>query len=230
MLSTFVLAIHTPETRYSVAQTTIEQRNILNIENRYGTEFTQPFGGYGMKGASQGSFGLKGAEEGTSVLSTNAFIPRGRDPSKISNYYASARGYQIINEHVELAPVALELTSRPQINGTPQGNARIISRKPTGIGIPQATVVLRTKDLPPIKPYYVYEAWLVDEDTATSMSLGIFQPAPVGRVATLSYTSALPLDPFESIIVTTEPFPDSNPMPGQVVLAGDIEEKIVRSK
>jgi hypothetical protein len=61
------------------------------------------------------------------------------------------------------------------------------------------------------------------------MSLGIFQPSDIGRVASLDYTSSTPLDPFESIVVTTEPFPDSNPMPGEVVLAGDIKEKITRS-
>jgi len=229
LLSSLVVAIHTQETRYAVEQTTIEQRNILFTENRFGQEYVKPLGGYGSKGASRGSFGEKGEEEGASLLKSNAFIPRGRDPSKISNYYISARGYRIINTYVELKPTDLELTSRPQINGTPQGHARVISTKPDDVYMIEGTVLLRTKDLPPLAPNFIYEAWLVDEDTGTSMSLGIFQPSTIGRIASLKYNVVTPLDAFESIIVTTEPFPDEDPRPGPVVLAGDIKEKVVRS-
>jgi hypothetical protein len=228
-LSSLVFAIHTPETRYSVEQTLIEQRDIYFTQNRFGQGYVKPLGGYGKEGASAGSYGRKGAEEGASTLATNAFIPRGRDPSKISNYYSSARGYQIIDEYVELEPVGIELTSRPQINGTPKGYARVISMKHNQLYLPQATVVLRVRDLVPISPDYIYEAWLVDEDTATSLSLGIFQPSEISRVANIEYKNSIPLDAFESIVVTTEPFPDENPGPGQVVLAGNIKQKIVRT-
>lgn len=229
LLSSLSFAIHTQETRYAVEQTTIEQREIVQRENRYGIGYAKPFGGFGEKGSSQGSFGKEGGEEGASILSTNAFIPRGRDPSKISNYYASARGYQIINTYVKLDAVGLELTSRPQINGSPEGHARIINRRPNELYLPQGTVILRTRDLVPLRPYYIYEAWLVDEDTGSSMSIGLLQPSEIGRIAELAYTVTGSFEPFESIVVTTEPFPDDNPMPGQVVLAGSIKEKNVRT-
>lgn len=229
-LSSFVLAIHTPETRYSVDQTTIEQRNIYHSENRYGIGYVKPLGGYGMKGASSGSLGFTGVEEGAKTLATNSFIARGRNPGAISNYYASARGYQITNKYVELASASGLLTMRPQINGTPEGHVRIISKKPNQLYLPQLTVLLRTRDLVPLSPGYIYEAWLVDEDTAYSMSLGIFQPSEIGRIGTLSHISTHSADPFESIIVTTEPFPDTDPRPGQVVLAGDLKPKVVRAQ
>ena len=229
VLSTVVLAIHTAETRYAVEQSTIEQRNILFTENRYGQGYVKPFGGFGFKGASRGSFGFKGEEEGASNLPYNAFIKRGRNPGTISNYYASARGYPITNLYVELKPTNLQLTSRPQINGSPQGHARIINNRPHDVDLIEAVVHLRTKDLPPIAPDSIYELWLVDEDTGYSMSLGLFQPSAISRITTLQYRTVTPLDPFDSIIVTTEPFPDDNPMPGEVILSGDLKQNQVRS-
>lgn len=229
-LSAAVVAIHTPETRYSVEQTSIEQRNILHTENRYGQLYVKPLGGYGKEGASQGSFGKEGAEEGASNLPYNSFIPRGRDPGKISNSYASAKGYQVINIYVELKPVSVQYLARPQITGSPQGHARIISRKKADVGLIQADIELRTRDLPPTSNLSrVYEAWLVDEDTGTTMSLGIFQGGSYDRIATLRYKSMTPLDPFETIVVTQEPFPDNDPRPGEIFLSGDLKPNIVRT-
>jgi hypothetical protein len=229
-LSAAAVAIHTPETRYSVEQTTIEQRNIVHTENRYGQQYVKPLGGYGKEGASQGSFGRKGAEEGASNLPYNSFIARGRDPGKISNAYASAKGYQVINKYVKLEPVSVQYLSRPQVAGSPQGHARIISRKKADVGLIQADIELRTRDLPPTSNLTrIYEAWLVDEDTGTTMSIGIFQPGSYDRVATLRYKSITPLDPFETIIVTQEPFPDNDPRAGEIFLSGDLKTNIVRT-
>ena len=230
-MSIAVYAIHTAETRYSVEQTTIEQRDILQTQNRYGLPYVKPLGGFGSKGASRGSFGFKGNEQGASNLATNAFILRGRDPSKISNAYASARGYQIINEYVKLDPVKFAVTARPQITGSPEGHARVISKKDKGLYLPIGTVVLRTRDLPALAPEEVYEAWLVDEDTGTSFSIGIFQPSNIGRVALLKYEAIMPLNPFESLMVSIEPYPDEDPRPsGEIVLSGIIGTKSVRAR
>ncbi|MEM2916009.1 MAG: anti-sigma factor [Candidatus Woesearchaeota archaeon] len=217
---------YTAETRYSWYQSTIVPRDIVFSSNRYWMNYVKPYGGYGAKAASRGSFGMKGEEEGASNLPYNDFIPRGSDPSAISNYYASARGYHIVNKYVELEPVGLGLVSRPQINGTPKGYARVVNIKDNGVGFPLATVFFRTKDLPPLAPEFLYELWLVDEDTGYSMSLGLFQPANIGRVASLDYKSVVPLWPFDSMMVTIEPFPDDNPMPGQVILSGLLKEGV----
>ncbi len=217
---------YTAETRYSWDQTTIVPRDIVFSSNRYWMDYVKPYGGYGTKGASRGSFGMKGEEEGASNLPYNDFIPRGRDPSAISNYYASARGYHIVNKYVELESADIGLVSRPQINGTPKGYARVVNIKEHGVGFPVATVYFRTKDLPPLAPEYLYELWLTDEDTGYAMSLGLFQPAGIGRVASLDYESVVPVWVFDSMMVTIEPFPDENPLPGQVILSGLLKEGV----
>ncbi len=211
LLSSIAFAVqegYTSETRYAVSPGPTVARDIVFSSNRYGQSY------------------FKGEEEGASVLQYNAFIPRGRDPTKISNYYASARGYHIVNEYVELGTADLTLITRPQINGTPEGYARIISIADGGSQIPVGTVYLRTRNLPPLAPDYIYEAWLVDEDSGYSMSLGFFQPAGIGRVTSLDYEVITPLWPFDSIMVTIEPFPDMNPGPGQVVVAGILKQGV----
>jgi hypothetical protein len=229
MMSYVALAVqqgYTSETRYAVSPSISVKRDIVFSSNRYGMTYVKPYGGFGAKAASRGSFGAKGEEEGASNLPYNDWIPQGSNPGKISNYYASARGYHIVNKYVELASADLALVSRPQINGTPTGYARVISIKPYQVGIPQGTVFFRTKDLPPLYPDFLYEAWLVDEDTGYSMSLGSFQPAGIGRVTTLEYTITTPLWPFDSMMVTIEPFPDDDPTPGMPVLQGILREGI----
>ncbi len=217
---------YTAETRYSWDQTTIVPRDIVFSANRYWQTYVKPYGGYGAKGASRGSFGMKGEEEGASNLPYNDFIPRGRDPAAISNSYANARGYHIVNKYVELESGDLGLVSRPQINGTPKGYARVVNIKEDGTGFPVANVYFRTKDLPPLAPEYLYELWLADEDTGYAMSLGLFQPAGIGRVASLDYESVVPVWSFDSMMVTIEPFPDYDPSPGQVILSGVLKEGV----
>ncbi len=228
IFSIAVVAIHTAETRYTVDPPTAEKRDIVTIENRYGVGYVNPLGGFGAKGASRGSFGFKGGEEGASVLATNSFIVRGRSPAKISNSYASARGYRIINKYVKLESVTNTVVYRPQINGTPEGHARVISNRPQGNYLTVGTVVMRTRDLPKLDGF-VYETWLVDEDTGYYMSLGIFLTSQIGRIGTFKYKSSTAFDPFENIVVTIEPFPDKDPSPGPIVLSGLIEENIVRA-
>jgi hypothetical protein len=229
VLSSVVIATqtgYTAETRYSWDQSTIVPRDIVFSSNRYWMDYVKPYGGYGAKGASRGSFGAKGEEEGASNLPYGDWIPRGRDPEAISNYYASARGYHIINKFIELDSGDLGLVSRPQINGTPKGYARVINIKDEGVGFPVASVYFRSKDLPPLAPEYLYELWLSDEDTGYAMSLGLFQPAAIGRVTMLDYESIVPVWPFDSMIVTIEPFPDYDPRPGQVILSGLLKEGV----
>ncbi len=229
LVSSIAFAIqtgYTSETRYTVSPGPTVARDIVFSSNRYGQSYFWPYGGFGAKSASRGSFGMKGAEEGASVLATNAYIPRGRDPTKISNYYASARGYHIVDEYVELGTADLTLISRPQINGTPNGYARVISIAGADSPIPGGTVYLRTRNLPPLAPEYLYEAWLVDEDSGYSMSMGLFQPAGIGRVTSLDYEVITPLWPFDSIMVTVEPFPDMNPSPGPIVVIGSLKNGV----
>jgi hypothetical protein len=229
VMSSVAVAIqtgYTSETRYTTSPSISVKRDIVFSSNRYGMTYIKPYGGFGAKAASRGSFGMKDAEAGAANLPYGDWIPQGRDPGHISNYYSSARGYTIMNKYVDLAPLDLSLVSRPQINGTPAGYARVISIKDQGVGIPVGTVYLRTKDLPPIAPDFIYEAWLIDEETGYSMSIGLFQPAGIGRVTSLDYQISGPLTSFDSIIVTVEPFPDTNPGPGMAILQGPLKEGV----
>ena len=225
IFSTVTYAIatgYTSETRYATSPSISVKRDIVFSSNRYGQTYVKPYGGFGAKGASRGSFGAKGEEEGASNLPYGDWIPQGQNPQKFSNYYASARGYQILNKYIELNSADLTLVSRPQINGTPMGYARLISIKDQDVGLPMGQIFFRSKDLPPLDPLYLYEAWLVDEDTGYPMSIGLFQPAAIGRITSLELTISTPLTAFDSMMVTVEPFPDDDPTPGPVILEGSI--------
>lgn len=228
---------YTSETRYSLQPGATLERNIVFSANRYYQGYVRPYGGFGAKGSSRGSFGAKGVEEGSSNLASNAFIPNGRNPSAIRNPYSSARGYEVINKYAELTGAATALTSRPQINGTPRGYARIVNYRRHDVGLLDTSIQLRTRDLPPIAPDFTYAAWLVDEETGYAMNVAYFQPTAIGRVTDVffmsvsnSYGGSFPLGPYDTIMVTVQPYPDNDQLPGPVVMAADIRgNKVVSS-
>ncbi len=229
IVSTVVFATqlgYTAETRYTYNPGISVKRDIVFSSNRYGMTYVWPYGGFGSKTASRGSFGQKGSEEGASNLPYGDWIKQGRDPGHISNYYSSARGYTIVNKYIDLLPVDLSLIQRPQINGSPQGYARVISQQSQDTGLPGGTVYFRSKELPPLPPNFIYETWLVDEDTGYSLSIGQFQPANIGRVTSLQYDISSPLTPYDSMMVTLEMYPDDSPQPGMVVLSGVLKEGV----
>lgn len=224
-----VTAIHTQETRYSVEQTTIEQRDILFKENklfsRSGVTYVQPLGGFGFKGASRASFGFKGEEESFSNLATNAFRAQGRNPGRYaSNFYQSTRGTPVVDQAVALRPVTGALiVQRPQITAQTTGAVRVLSRFERELRVPKTTVYLRVLDLPPVEKNQVYEAWLIDEDTGNAQSMGMFNSMAIGRTGTLTWEFQGLVNQFESFGVTVEPYPDTDPSPsGEFVLMGNI--------
>jgi hypothetical protein len=228
---------YTSETRYAVSPGPTLERDIVFSANRYYQGYIKPFGGFGAKGASGGSRGAKGVEEGSLNLPSNAFIPNGRNPAKISNPYASFQGYQNINQYIDLVKPDNSLITRPQINGSPQGYARIVNYRRQQVGLLDTAIQLRTRDLPLIAPYFTYGVWLVDEDTGYTMLLGNLQPQAIGRTADFkfnsipnSYGGSYPLVPFDTMMVTIQPYPDNDQLPGPVVLTGDMRgNKVVVS-
>jgi len=220
LAATLAVAIHTQETRYAVTPSTTEQRNIYFSQNRYGANYTALLGNFGKKGASRGNFGFKGDSSAESNLPYNDYIPQGSNPRKISNYYASSRGYKIIDTTVYLE--GNSLVSRPGVTTLPKGTARVISMHKRSIGLPHGTVFMRVKDLPPVGDDEIYEGWLVDEDSGYSLSMGIFLPATIGRINSLTFDIDYQLNAFDYIMVAREQYPDTDPRPGVSVMTGVI--------
>jgi len=219
VLSAIVIAVHTPETRYSVNPEETEQTTIY-----FGEDYEKPLGGFGSKAASRGSFGLKGTSSVEKTLPYNSFIARGRDPTRISNFDPNMRGSSRRNVYVELEPLQTGLIFQNNFPTTSRGAARLVSEVPGNTGPPRGTVVMQVRDLLPIEKDEVYEAWLVDEDTGYALSMGVFRPVTYGTT-TFNFQTENFLHLYEVIMVTKEPFPDHDKWPGDdVVLVGSIPQ------
>lgn len=142
-------------------------------------------------------------------------------PQRITNYDVRVQDYQI-DYMSSLVPIEAVNQSfftkyRPFY---PRGSARIESRRSRYY--PRAVVKLSTKDLEPsYKRNSVYEAWLYDADTGYRLSLGIFK-GMMGGVGILDYRSNNYLDQYDFVVLTEEPYPDPDPLPGEIVLIGPI--------
>ncbi|MEM4263341.1 MAG: hypothetical protein QW666_00400 [Candidatus Woesearchaeota archaeon] len=194
----------------------------------FGSEYMKPLSGWGLKDITEGYLGFKGATSLTQNLPYNAYISRGRDPQHISNWDPRMRGYTIMNEYVELEPVESKFIAKQGtqfLPGMTAGNARIISNREDGSDMYKTNIYLQMRDLIGIGVTEVYEAWLVDEDTNYPLTIGIFAPATYGGLTSLNFVD-FPhyIYNYDYIMVTKEPFPDSDPNPGEVVLLGKIPQ------
>lgn len=192
-------------------------------------EYTKPLSGYGLKdfsGSPRGA-GFKGMESLQQNLPYNSFITRGRDPSHISNWDPQIRGYTIMNIYVELEPVDPSIIleqGKLFLPGMQAGAARIISNREKGGDMFKTTIYLQARDLVGLGTNEVYEAWLVDEDTAYPLSLGIFVPATYGGLSSMNFEFDHYVHNYDMIMITREPFPDKDPNPGEVILIGDLTQ------
>ncbi len=67
---------------------------------------------------------------------------------------------------------------------------------------------------------YIYEVWLVDQDTGYQHSLGLFIVDQDGYKR-YSFGSDNYINAYDMVVVTKEPYPDTDPRPnGEVVLVG----------
>ncbi|MEM4263340.1 MAG: hypothetical protein QW666_00395 [Candidatus Woesearchaeota archaeon] len=142
-------------------------------------------------------------------------------PQRISNYDTRVQEYKV-STTVELKPPVEKGYDyfAKYLPFYPRGSARLDSRR--NRYYPRSHVVLSTKDIEPsYKKNNVYEAWLYDADTGYRLSLGIFKAA-MGGVGLLEYRGNNYLDPYDFVVVTAEPYPDPDPLPGEVVLIGPI--------
>jgi len=224
ILTTFAYArVLTPQVVYGIPNTTVGQRVIY-----FGEDRSWPLTSYGAKGASSGvgtagDYGAKGTTSTTSNIAWNDFIRRGRDPTHISNSDPRIRGYTIRDVVVDLEPVDADWVMQNDFITRSKGTARIISDYDDvkGVDPPRTKVTLRVLNLPPLEQSQIYQAWLVDEDTGYPLSIGMFR-APMTGISNLDFDASMSALIYDMIVVTVEPFPDTDLHPGMPVLVGMI--------
>lgn len=192
----------------------------------FGLEYERQYLNYGMKGPTDRMMntGGKSAFSGVFNLDTNSFTNMGRTPGHISNWDPNVRGYARLDVSVPLLPnIPLDLLVGPNAALT-KGTARIISLGDAyGAGLnkpaPRTQFFLQAVNLPPVGTDEVYEAWLFDEDTEYPLSLGLLQVG-AGITTGLFFEINRKVDMFDAVMITKEPFPDTDPNPGEIVLYG----------
>lgn len=199
----------------------------------FGEDFSKPYAWEGIKYRTVGNQGLKGATSVQSNLPYNEYIKYARNPSHISNFDPRMRGYTIMNEFVDLAPVELPSymnAGKQLLPNQPSGAIRITSTRDSKgqqrSYMPRATIQLRVGYLPELSSYEVYEAWLIDEDTDYVLSLGRIIPPGTGQLSTLNFEIANDVYNYDYAMVTIERFPEfrqRGPL-GDVVLIGSIPQ------
>ncbi len=195
----------------------------------FGQNYTKPYVGFGLKGASSGhggsavTYGRRGVREVDAPIAYSSFFRYGRNPGSISMVSAGMRGYEVVDAVVELEPVGFDYVAVNTIPAVPKGTARVLStltRK--GGATPKGTVILQIANMPPLDAEEVYEAWLYDEESNYSMSIGLLKPQ-VSSMSRLAFNVDYNLESFDEIMVTKEFYPDLDPRPGKKILSGRIE-------
>ena len=195
----------------------------------FGYGYQPPFTNFGAKGPTyrMTNTGAKSGYSATFNLDTNDYSPRGRDPSKISNWDPGVLGYARVDRAVDLLaynPTGIALGNKDTIG---RGTARITSfgNQFGGGGnnpFPTTQILVQTRNMPPVGQGEIYEVWLMDAETERSITLGLMKN---GLGPTSQLVTVIPrlVDPFEYVLVTREPFPDQDPGPSEIVLMGEID-------
>ncbi|MBS3148505.1 anti-sigma factor [Candidatus Woesearchaeota archaeon] len=194
----------------------------------FGEYYERQFVNFGSKGPSYRILNTGSTSAFSSVfnLDTNTYTNQGRNPGRISNFDPNMRGFARLDRSVDLLPFEGPNTIIQGQAVYGKGTARIVSVGDAfGQGLnkagPRTQVFISVTDLPPIGEGLLYEAWLVDEDSGYSLSLGSLVPS-----VKLTFSGFIEfqrkVEMFESVMVTVEQYPDFDPTPGEVVLWGDI--------
>lgn len=199
----------------------------------FGEDFSKPYAWEGIKYRTVGNQGLKGATSVNSNLPYNEYIKYARNPGHISNFDPRMRGYTILNEFAELNPVELPTymnAGQKLLPDKPKGAIRITTTRDSEgqqrSYMPLSTVQLRVGNLPELRPYECYDAWLVDEDTNYVLPIGRVIPPGTGQFSTLTFKYPNNLFNYDYVMVTIERFPEfrlRGPL-GDVVLIGEIPQ------
>ena len=96
-----------------------------------------------------------------------------------------------------------------------------MNTRTVGDGRENVKIRIWMKDLDPM-PGYVYEGWLVDEDTDYKLSLGAFTTRSTGKGWYIFEQKMVNIDLYDKVVITKEMIGDTNPNPDTPVLAGMI--------
>ncbi len=239
LLVSTVIAIHDAGYGGYGGQTARERRltDPYSRVQYFGEGYSWPFVNFGQKGPNYRliNTGAKGAYSGVFNLDTNSYVNRGRDPAKISNWDPNMRGQSRLDVYVDLLPFeVVDLQKADQLVYS-KGTARILSQgNAYGIGLndpePQGRVQIQAKDLLPLNENQIYEAWLLDEDTGYSLSLGLLKSGIQGT-SQLMFEIKRMIDMFDYVMITIEPYPDLDPGPsGEVILFGIIDKPRIATR
>ncbi len=195
----------------------------------FGADYYRPYQNFGQKGPTNMllNTGAKSAYSSVFNLDTNSMTNEGRNPGKISNWDPKVRGYPRLDKSVSLLPYDPVEQSFAQTPVLAQGTARLLSIGDVyGSGMdkpfPQTQIQIVLQNLPPADDNEIYEAWLLDDQSGYALNLGIMKSA-AKTTAELLFTIPRQVYMFEHVIITKEPFPDEDPRPGEIILAGNID-------
>lgn len=188
----------------------------------FGLDYVRQFQNFGSKGPTSRitETGAKSAYSGVFNLDTNTYSNQGRNPGRISNYDPNIRGYARVDRTVDLLPYeSTQIIDTPVVS---KGTARLLSfGNEYGAGLnqayPKTQVFIQMKDILPLGKDKIYEAWLVDEQTGYTMSLGLMKSAE-SLTSSLSYESRKKIDNYEVLMVTREAYPDTYPGPSNEIV------------
>ncbi len=188
----------------------------------FGMNYDRQFQNFGSKGPTSRitDTGAKSAFSSVFNIDTNTYSNQGRNPGKISNYDPNIRGYARVDKVVDLLPY--ESTQIIDVPVVSKGTARLLSfGNEYGAGLnqayPKTQVFIHMKDILPLGEDQIYEAWLVDEQTGYTMSLGLMKSG-ISLTSSLSYESRKKIDNYEVLMVTREAYPDIYPGPSSEIV------------
>jgi len=144
-------------------------------------------------------------------------------PRRVVDYDPRVTGYLKIEEIVYLEPLDGPANIRGYPPYAPRGTARFNTARSRYY--PRGQVIIKVKDVPTsYSDGSAYEGWVYDEDSGYYLSLGIFK-AIQGGVGVLYYRATNYLDHYDYVVITREPYPDTDPSPSDdIVLYGLIEK------
>ena len=204
----------------------------------FGQDYGKPLGGFGSKGTWSSTPRIEGGSKGytsaTTNLLSNDLTPQGGNPNKISNWDPRFRGFDRLDTVVVLDPYNLDFQVRNGLLVMPKGTARLLSEFGAfGTGsrgsnwqdnnaAPASEIYFQARDLPALGGAQRYELWLFDQESGHSQGLGLLYTG-IGGTAQTRVQISKPIVQYDFIGLTIEPYPDSNPAPGSLIMLGAID-------
>lgn len=148
-----------------------------------------------------------------------------QQPVKYGQYRYTHYDPRVINwykldVYLSLEPVEEQFIVRGMQPFFPKGGAKVMSSRNSLT--PNGQVQLSVKDLGGTdRSGMAFEAWLFDEESGYGLSMGTFRTVGFGNAQFEWHTDQY-IDEYDYVIITEEPNPDFDPMPGKVVLQGRI--------